>query len=564
MQTFGRLGVVIVILLLAASCTPAVPTAVPTKPAAPAAPTQPGAPAAATTAPAAAPTAAPKPTAPPAPKVKRGGILVRIDVRDATSWDPAFSTNSSEVAEGPALEAPLRYDLVDDKVGKHEIRPWLAESYEVKDPKTVILKFRKGIKYHDGTDLTAETVKWALDRVREHPKSLSKAFHAAVDSVQAVDAQTVQLNLKFPSATTLINLTNAAGGTGSTGTLLTSKAAFEKLGEEAIARKPMGTGPFEMVDWKRDDRTTYKKFNDYWKQGADGQKLPYLDGIEVRIVRDRTVAVIELKSGNGHIMTRLDAKDIASAKSSPDLVFFNMPWASIRGLAGFNSDKEPFGKSLKLRQAAQYAIDRDSLAKTISMEWGVPGYHFVWIPGFLGYDEKMPKYEFNADKARQLLRETGFADGVSVKMASASGPDQRVAEVIQAMWDKVGIKSVVDVMEDAAFKSAAQSGLHESVVTNAFPSPDPDAMARSVVCKGSANWASYCNSKVDDCMKEGTAIYDEKQRADHYRKCYQVMYEDAGVFGTVHTPWNVVSRKEVKNLRTNQHLLDMREVWLDK
>ncbi len=139
MQAFGKLGVTVVILLLVASCAPGAPTAAPTKPAPPAAPTQPAAPPAATAPAATAPTAAPtaKPTAPPAAKVKRGGTLIRADFRDATTFDPIFALNSGEVAESSALEALLSWNLVDEKTGKHEPGSWLAESWQVVDPKTI-------------------------------------------------------------------------------------------------------------------------------------------------------------------------------------------------------------------------------------------------------------------------------------------------------------------------------------------------------------------------------------------------------------------------------------------
>ncbi len=567
MRTFGRLGVIVVALLLVVSCGTAVPTVAPAKPAAPAAPTRPDAQPAITVAPAAASTtaaAAPKPTAASIAKIKRGGTLIRLDFRDATSWDPAFSTNSSEVAESPALECLLRWEMVDEKTGKHEAKPWLAESWQPADPKTIIIKLRKGIKYHDGTEMNAESVKWALDRARTHAKSLAKAFQAPVDSIDVVDASTIKLNLKGPSATIFVNLTNAAGGTGSTGTLLTSKAAFDKLGEEAITRRPTGTGPFVLDDWKRDDRTTYKKFDGYWKQGDDGQKLPYLDGIEVRVMRDRAVGLIELKTGKAHVMMRADAKDIAGIKANPELKFLSMPWASLRTLFGFNSEKTPFGNNVKLRQAALYALDLDALARTIGLEYGIPGYYTFWVPGWLGYDETLPKYQINLDKSKALLKEAGYPDGTSINIISEPGENQKAAEIVQAMWAKVGIQGTISTLESAAFKAAAQNNEHESAPYGGFPSPDPDGMARLVVCKGSANWGSYCNPEADKCMAEARVLYDEKQRAEIYKRCQRIMYEDAGVTGLVNVPWNAVYRKEVQNLKTNQHLVELREAWLDK
>ncbi|MCL5027204.1 MAG: ABC transporter substrate-binding protein [Chloroflexi bacterium] len=557
------LSIVLVLVLLAA-CGPAAPTAAPTKAPAPAA-TVPSAPAAPTAAAKAEPAKPAPPTAAPLPKIKRGGILVRADIGDATSWDPAFSVNSPEVGKSPALEALLKWELVDEKSGKHEAQPDLAESFEMTDPKTLVIKLRKGVKFHDGSELNAEGTKWHLDRTRTNPKSLGKGFLESITSIDVVDPYTLRLNLKGPSATIFVNLTKSAAGTGSTGTLLISKAAFDKLGEEAMVNKPIGTGPFMMDEWRRDDRTIYKKFDQYWKKGEDGQPLPYLDRIDVRVVRDRAVALIEVKSGTVHVFENMDEKDIAGVKSNPDLTFISLPWAAQRWALGFNPEKSPFGTNLKLRQAAQYAIDRESMAKTLGFGFAIADYYNLWIPAYPGWDESNPKYDFNLDKAKTLLKEAGAGDTVNVGLSfETPGAGQRYAELVQAMWTKAGINATLTGIDRAAVKQAVKAGQFEAHTFSMSASPDPDGWSRMYTCDGSANWSNYCNPEMDKCMAEGRSTYDVKQRHETYKRCLKILYDDAKVFGLYMTPGNVVMRKEVKNLKTSQHLVDLREIWLDK
>ncbi len=555
---------VVLIMGVLSACAPAAPTAAPTKPAAPAA-TAPAAPVAPTAAAPAQPAATAPAAAKPAAKIKRGGTVVRADIGDVTSWDPLFSVNSTEVVRSPALEAPLEWTLTDEKTGKHEAKPGLAESFELTDPKTVVLKFRKNVKFHDGSDLTAEVVKWNLDRARTHPKSLAKGFFEAVSSIDVVDANTVKLNLKGPSATIFVNLTRSAAGTGSTGSLLISKAAFDKLGEEAMGNKPFATGPFMITDWKRDDRTTYKKFDQYYLKGEDGQPLPYLDGQEVRVLRDRTVAMVEVKTGTVHVIDNIDDKDIASVKASPDLGLILMPWAAGRWALGFNADKEPFGKNVKLRQAAQYALDRESMAKTLGFGNAIPDYWNLWVPSYPGYDESNPKYEFNLDKAKQLMKDAGFEGGATTALSYESpGAGQKYAEVVQSMWQKAGINSNLTGIDRAAVKQAVKAGQFEAHTFSMSASPDPDGWTRMYTCEGSANWSNYCNPEMDKCMAEGRGLYDAKQRDGVYKRCLKILYDDSKVFGLYMTPTNVVYRKEVKNVITTNHVVDLRGSWLDK
>jgi peptide/nickel transport system substrate-binding protein len=560
---------VLVMLSLMMGCSPGAPTVVPTKPSAPAATTVSSAPTTVAAAPTAAPAAATKPAAPavtaaPVAKIKRGGTLIRADIVDPDTWDPAFSSKSKPTAENPALEAPIKWALVDAS-GKHEPKPWLAESWQIVEPKTVVLKLRQGVKFHDGSDFNADVAKWQLDRDRMHPKSKGKAFQAAINSIDIKDPYTLQLNLKAPSAVILVNLTNAAGGAGSPGTLMISKAYWDQVGDEGVALKLVGTGPFMLADFQRDSRTTYKKYDQYWKMGDDGQKLPYLDAIGVRIVRDVSVGLIEVKSGNVHLIEDIDAKDITGVKSNPELVINEMPWASVRHRAGVMFEKNPWGTNVKLRQAAQYAIDRDAVARTLGLGNAQPDYFNTWVPGFPGYDEKNPKYEFNLNKANQLKTEAGFSGDVPMSIVAMIGIGQRHAEILQSMWAKVGIRTTITALDSLAVSQASETNDFDFTLSNGQPgSPDPDGMSRFFICGGTGNGGRYCNPALDKCFEQGAATYDFKERDGIYKRCQQILYEDAQNFSTFMQSANVVSRKEVKNLQITQHISDMREVWLEK
>ena len=212
------LGLIVSVAMTLGACSPAAPTVVPAKPPTSASPaTASAAPTQAATAPA-SPTVVAKPATPtPASKIKRGGTLNVASFQETPTWDPIFSNPPKMVRDIPVFETLIDYMLTDGKTGKHELKPSLAESWNLTDPTTVVLKLRKGVKFHDGSEFNAEVAKWNLERARDHPKSVAKRLVEEVASIETPDPLTLRLKLKQPSGLILTSLTSARGGTGDTG-----------------------------------------------------------------------------------------------------------------------------------------------------------------------------------------------------------------------------------------------------------------------------------------------------------------------------------------------------------
>jgi ABC-type transport system substrate-binding protein len=567
-SVYLMMAILLAVSSLLSACAPAAsPTAA--KPAAPAATAVPAA-SQATSAPASGATAAaPAATKPAAvAKAKRGGILIRMDTGENDTLDPVYTVQSSTFIESPAFEPPLRYELTDRANQKFEIKPELAETFEFTNPTTLVMKFRKGIKFHDGSDLTAEVVKWNLDRARSDQKSTARQFFGAITNIEVVDPLTVKLTLATPSPTILINMTKAAGGTGGTGGFIVSKAAYDKLGAEAVGRKPYGTGPFFVDQWLPDDRTIYKKFDQYWRKDANGDALPYLDGVTVRVVRDPSVMLTELRTGGGHVLKSVAPRDVASVRANPDLVLEEWPWSGQAQDFGFNLVREPWGKNLKLRQAAQYAIDRETMAKALGFGIAAPDLHFHWRQAWVGWDPTLPHYNFDLPKAKALMKEAGYPDGLDAgnldTTTGAVGPQN--VEMMQQMWAQIGIKVKLRVMESLAHKQMVKTPDGDWQANNRGydSSPDPDGFSRRFVSDGGANFTNYENPKMDECMKEGRTTFDVKARETIYKRCQTILFEDALTGGLYILSGTMVFRKEAKNIAVQGWYIDLREAWLDK
>jgi peptide/nickel transport system substrate-binding protein len=569
-----RRNIVLIITVLALlglliACAAPTPTAAPTKPAAPvAATTAPSATkpaaapaAAATTAPVATKPAAAAPTAAPVAKVKRGGTLRGAQQGSYMSLDPHIATTRSHWGLGSIYDCLVELVLADPKERKWEIKPYLAESFKQVDPTTVEFKIRPGVKFHDGSDLTAEDVRFSLDRVANHPKSYGKDFVTAQASVERVDNQTVRVKLKSPNAAYIGNITCWAFTN-----CIVSKAALEKLGDEEFGRKPVGTGPFSIAEYMPDDRVTVKKFANYWGKGEDGQPLPYLDGAIYRVINDAAVLQVELKAAGIDIVGNVDAKDVAGVKSNTALVLDESPGqAQYYFTYGLNTATGPFANNLKLRQAAHYALDRENMAKVFTFGAGTPAYYPFWTAGMLGYDEKLPRYEFNPEKAKQLVREAGFPNGVDITMlAIARDPERRIGEVAKQMWDTVGIRTKLDVLERLAFNSRMNGNNFEVGFWRSGTRLDPDLQKFYVYTKASANWSNWYNKDMDKCMDEGGAELDSSKRAEIYKRCQKIIYDEAFVNVGYLLPDSIAYQKYVKGITWQFATNSLHRVWLDK
>ncbi len=554
----------IVVALLAAACSPAAPTAtpaVPTKPAAaPAAIPTPGG---VTATPAAAAAGAAVTTPTPAIKIKRGGTVTFSKEGEYPSWDP-IQFNSSPY-ENPVLETLVRLNELDQKTGKSEYAGELAESWQILDPQTVIFKLRKGVKFHDGSDFNAEIAKWVIDRAKTHPKTTVKSWNDFIKSIDVVDNSTIRMNLAYPSALVFPNLTRASGGTGSIWSGMISKAAIDKNGDEYFGSHPVGTGPFKVDQWLKDDRMILKKWEGYWKDGVDGQKLPYVDGMVGRIIRDPAVALTEMKAGTVQVTQTIEPFQYQTIKSSPDMTLRVLSWAPIRFVFGLNQAKPPFKDNLKLRQAAQYAIDRKGIADAIGFGEFLPNKYLLWVPTWPGWDESVPRYEYDPEKAKQLIKEAGYPDGVDFGLIAYPPPlYKQPAEMIQSQWGRVGLRAQLDLIDTTPARAKQKSGDFESAVWGMWPSLDPAQYDRMLKCDGTANWSNYCNPELDKCMLEGASVYDFDKRAEVYKRCLKIVYEDALVGGTHLRPFVLAYRNELKGVRVQAYLMDLAEVWIDK
>jgi peptide/nickel transport system substrate-binding protein len=566
-RTFRFLALTLLVSFLIASC--AAPAASPTaaKPADPVATTAPAATQPAAAAP--SPTPAPKPAtiaAPaattPAAKIKRGGTLTAATDSTPRTLDMALSTGGGGPMFPMIYDTLIRQVLTDEKTNKFELQPGLAESWQITDPKTIVVKLRKNVKFHDGSEFNADAAAFNLDRIKNHPKAVWTTTLIDIDKTEVVDPSTIKLLLKAPSAAILSQL--SSGGYTYHG--MVSKAAIQK-NEEDFQSAPVGTGPMKFDKWVRDDRVSFKRYESYWEQGTDGQPLPYLDAFVERFIPDKSVALLELRSGGVDVVTFIDAKDIAAVKSNPDLVYKEHTWRAWFFSFFFNPTKEIYANNKKLRQAAFHSINRDGLIQGLSFGIGQPYYYPFWSPSTLGYDDKLPRYDYDAAKAKQLLTEAGYPNGINIQLNLIQrSAEVRMSEALKSMFDAVGFNVQLNTLERTAWVQAAQGMQYEMGMNRPAVRGDPDLQSTELLCKAPGNWARYCNTEFDKCFEQGRSEYDDAKRIEIYKRCQRILYEDA-IFGTTYMlPENIVYSKKVENLQVQFYSdrFNARAAWLNR
>jgi peptide/nickel transport system substrate-binding protein len=349
---------------------------------------------------------------------------------------------------------------------------------------------------------------------------------------------------------------------------MVSKAGVEKAGEEDFGRNsPIGSGPMQFVEWKPADHVTLKKWDNYWQMGADGKPLPYVDSINYRLIIDDSVRLLELRAGNVDVTELVQGKDVAGIKSNPDLVYTEGTWIGNNYRIAFNATAGPFSNDQKLRQAALYAIDKEAVARTLGMGSGFPG-KYLLAPGMVGYEESIPFYRSDQTKAKQLLQESKFkADSSITLLAISRQLDKQQGEMLQSMWNAIGIKTTLDVIERAAHTTRTQQARNFEVTTVRNTGlPDADVTLSNLLPpKGQGGYTGMNDPEVDKCLQDGRSTYDLKEQADMYKRCQTMLHERAWVDVIWVQPWNWIVNNKVKGMLPSWGTnWEIREAWLDK
>jgi ABC-type transport system substrate-binding protein len=319
-----------------------------------------------------------------------------------------------------------------DYTSRRELKPFLAESVDVNEKNaTITFHLRKAIKFHDGTDFNADAAAFNFT----HFKELKRLqYGEKVKSVEILDPYVVRLRL-----TEYNNMLIHGLGWF----FMWSKQALTTKSPDWLRANPVGTGPFRLVEWKRDDHIKWERNKDYWQKGR-----PYLDGREVRYVPDPVTASEMMQTKQVDMWTNTPVRDQADLERKGFVR--NSGYAGFCNMIFLNTTdpNKPTGK-LKVREAIEYALDKPAMAKALGFGYAIP-LKMTAPEGEWGYDPTYKGRAYDPQKAKQLLAEAGYPNGLKLKLMVLQGP-QDLGTAIKSYMDQAGFDVDIDVADPGRF-----------------------------------------------------------------------------------------------------------------
>jgi peptide/nickel transport system substrate-binding protein len=465
---------------------------------------------------------------------------------DATSLNPVVATDGqSYIAEWPIYDSLVE---LDDKLG---VKPLLAESWEVsRDGLTYTFKLKKGVKWHDGKPFTARDVAFTFYSVldpkvttphrgyfdalvgfpeltnKENPK---KPEELAQKPIEVLDDHTVRFRLRYPYGAFLAVLVNPRAGIVPEHIL-----KGQDLNTAEFNRKPIGTGPFKFVEWKRGERIVLEANPDY--HGG----RPALDRLIYRVIPDNVVLLQELRAGGVDFIERPPLTEVGKLKQTAGLKVLTADNTSYTYL-GFRQDLAPFD-DIRVRRALYHAIDVPAIVREVLQGYGAIA-NGQFPPGSWAYDPSVKPYAYDPNRAKALLAEAGWKpgpDGILVKDGKRLAfslrhdqADQTVKDttiIIQEFLKKVGVEATVEPLDWPTFVKKLFASEFEGIVVGWTNFHDPDPFAWSIWHSSqwkARNFAHYKSPRADAALEAARQARDQGERKKHYAEFSKILMEDA-------------------------------------
>ena len=461
---------------------------------------------------------------------------------DVTSMDPHYHnlTPNNNVAEHV-------FETLVTKDTRSRLKPSLAESWRAVDDLTWEFKLRKGVKFHDGSDFTAQDVVFSLDRVPNVPNSPSSF---AAYSKQIIEKIIVDpLTLRFKTATPYPLMPNDM----STIFILSARVAKGAATEDFNSGKAtIGTGPFRFVRYAKGDRIEFTRNETYW-----GAK-PAWDKVTLRVITADPTRVAALLAGDVRAIENVPTSDIARIAKSNDLTLYRtvshrLMYIHLDGnrdrsphvfdKAGKPLEKNPL-KDIRVRKAISKAINRQALVERV-MEGAAVTTGQLMPEGMFGYSSTLKTEPYDLEGAKKLLAEAGYPDGFAMTLHAPNDRyvnDEQIAQALAQLLARVGIATRVEAMPSSVYFSRATKLefsfmlLGWAADTAEVSSPLKALLATFDTSKGmgTANRGRYSNAKMDALLAQALAIVDDSKRERVLQQATEIAISELGIIPLYH------------------------------
>jgi len=441
--------------------------------------------------------------------------LVVALAADPPTLDPLADASSATVNSVKHIFSSLVERDPDDM----SIVPELVESWEIVDDTTYVFKLRKGLRFHNGEELTTSDVKFSFDRMLE-PEfiSMGKYVETLIESIEVIDEYTVQFNLLTPYAPFLARMPTFH---------IVPEDYINAVGSEEFARHPIGSGPYKLVERVHGDHITLEAFEDYWG-GA-----PRIKRVVLKPIPESSTRVAALLAGEADIIQNVPPEDIPKLEQEEDVRVVTGDDYRFY-FYGMNSANPPFD-DVRIRQAVSYAIDWDSICELFegyATRVPLPALPNDW--GYAEYADDLMQYtyDYNPDRARELLAEAGFPDGFETTIELGTGrypKTEEVAQAASAQLAEVGIKAEVVVYEWGVFYTDIYNGVQvKGLYAGSMGNPifDPDHLM-GVHFDPDRRSYFFNTPELTEMIHRGQVTVDNAERIEIYRGIMKRILEEA-------------------------------------
>jgi peptide/nickel transport system substrate-binding protein len=484
----------------------------------------------------------------------RGGTLVFGRQTDCIYLDPVHTAQNADIWMSLDIYDTLTQPTDDGK----SVVPGLASSWQTSaDGKAITFKLRPNLKFADGSLLTVQDVQWSLQRAAD--KATGGEFQFLLASVTGIDIQgddTVIVRLKHPDPTMLQALATFNAGIVPSKLLMAEPGATVDDKAKSFAEHPVGSGPFTMKSWTRNSEMVLTRNQYYWKQGADGKPLPYLDNIRFLIIPDDATRILKLKAGEIDAAEFIPYSRVAELKADPRLNMVLFPAAQVNYFTINNrptlkdGTKNPLN-DVRVRQALNYATDKQALIQLVTYGIGTPEQSFMPMSTPLSYGTG-PLYPYDPNKAKQLLAETGWAGGFDITLYTIAGNADDVAKAtaLQQMWAPLGVRLKVQQVESAtrlARYNAADFQMLTSLWTNDINDPNEITSLFGYYPTIQNRRSGWDDPRIDTLFVQSQEELDPVKRAAEYKEIQERYAAASPIIFAMEVPYPVALAKKVRD-----------------
>ena len=401
-----------------------------------------------------------------------------------------------------------------------DIDPGLAYDWEILDDTTWRFYLEEGVQFHNGDEFTAHDVKWTLERVAHSDGELIEfGSYRQIKEVVVVDDYTVDIITHDPQPVLLNRLSRLGSG-------MLPSSYIEEIGWDGFANDPVGTGPYRVVEWVRDDRVVMEAFDDHWRGRPD------IDRVIHRAIPEDSTRVSELITGGVDIAVNIPPEDWDRLEAD-DEIDLKIGLSNRVMLLEVRCQPEYVTSDPRVREAIDYAIDNQLIIDSLLGGAAVPTRWRV-TPGNFGYHpDYWDVYNYDPDRARELLADAGYPDGVEIDLHGPIGrylKDTEVLEMIGGMLEAVGFDVNLQLMEWSAYIDMRNAYEHGDAMligygNSLFDAALPVGSLHMDHTVGSQRYG-YVNEEVSALIDQAEVEMDRETRRDLYHQIIELLAED--------------------------------------